>query len=75
MQICIFTRLKERYLNTQFVSFAESYNDHMLPILYVFLYRILCIVALSNEAIGSLFWFFFYDQHIFLSFSFLSFFR
>lgn len=66
MQICIFTRLKERYLNTQFVSLAESYNDHMLAVLYVFLYRILRIFAVSNEAIGSLFSFFFYDQHIFL---------
>ena len=65
MQICIFTRLKERYLNTQFVSLAESYNDHMLTVLYVFLYRILRIFAVSNEAIGSLFWFFFYDQHFF----------
>lgn len=70
MQICIFTRLKERYLNTQFVSFAESYNDRTLAILYVFLYRILCIFALSNEAIGSLFWFFFYDQHFFFLFFF-----
>lgn len=68
MQICIFTRLKERYLSTQFVSLAESYNDHMLAILYVFLYRILCIFAVSNEAAGSLFSFFFYDQHIFLEF-------
>lgn len=72
MQICIFTRLKERYLNTQFVSLAESYNDHMLAVLYVFLYRILRIFAVSNAAIGSLFWFFFYDQHFFFFLIFLN---